>query len=196
VTRRPREPAGRAVLTAGDENPYYAEFGWVTAAGGPAVPGSDTVWTADKQRLSPGEDVTLTWDNGAGLIFRRTLAVDAKYMFTVRQSVENTTGAPVALYPYGLVSRTGLPQTAGYFILHEGLIGFVGEEGLQEIDYADLEDAPAITPPKSATAGWASPTNIGAPPWCRRARARSSPALHAVRPAPSRPSRPTTSATP
>ena len=63
-------------------------------------------------------------------------------MFTVRQSVENTTGAPVALFPYGVVSRTGLPQTAGYYILHEGLIGYLGEEGLQEVDYGDLDDTP------------------------------------------------------
>jgi YidC/Oxa1 family membrane protein insertase len=97
--------------------------------------------------------VTLTWDNGAGLVFRRTYSVDPKYMFTVRQSVENRTGGPVTLFPYGLVSRTGLPQTSGYYILHEGLIGFLGEEGLQEVDYDDLEEVTALTPPKVAS-GW------------------------------------------
>ena len=62
-----------------------------------------------------------------GLVFTRTYSVDEKYMFTVKQSVENTTGAAVSLFPYGVVSRTGLPHVAGYYILHEGLIGYLGE---------------------------------------------------------------------
>jgi YidC/Oxa1 family membrane protein insertase len=74
-------------------------------------------------------------------------------MFTVRQTVQNTTGAPVTLYPYGLVTRTGAPETSGYYILHEGLIGYLGEAGLQEVDYADLDETPSITPAKTAT-GW------------------------------------------
>jgi YidC/Oxa1 family membrane protein insertase len=74
-------------------------------------------------------------------------------MFSVRQSVDNESAAPVTLYPYGLVSRTGRPQTAGYYILHEGLIGYLGEEGLHEVGYDDLDEQPSITPPKAA-AGW------------------------------------------
>ncbi|MDQ3560948.1 MAG: membrane protein insertase YidC, partial [Pseudomonadota bacterium] len=153
VTVESTSPLVELFSPAGAENPYFAEFGWVAGQGGPPVPGPDALWRADGGPLSPGRDVTLTWDNGAGLIFRRILSVDPKYMLTVRQSVENTTAAPVTLYPYGLVSRTGLPQTSGYYILHEGLIGFLGEEGLQEIDYSDLDDVPAITPPKVAD-GW------------------------------------------
>jgi membrane protein insertase Oxa1/YidC/SpoIIIJ len=38
-------------------------------------------------------------------------------------------------------------------VLHEGLIGVIGEEGLQEIDYSDVEDTPVISVAK-ATAGW------------------------------------------
>ena len=123
MTVEPTSPLVELFSPVGSEHPYYADFGWVAAQGGPAVPTADTLWQAEGGPLAPGKDVTLTWDNGAGLVFKRTYSVDAKYMFTVRQSVENTTGAPVALYPYGLVSRTGLPQTAGYYILHEGLIG-------------------------------------------------------------------------
>src|SRR5690606_9088575 len=41
----------------------------------------------------------------------------------------------------------------GFYILHEGLIGVTGEEGLQEIDYSDLQEKGAITPGKS-TDGW------------------------------------------
>ena len=48
-------------------------------------------------------------------------------MFTVRDAVRNNTGStPVKLSPYGLISRTGTPQVGGYYILHEGLIGYLG----------------------------------------------------------------------
>ena len=137
----------------GTERPYYAEFGWVPAQAGIAVPTPETVWQAEGGPLAPGQDVTLTWDNGAGLIFRRTYSVDQNYLFTIRQTVENRSAAAVTLYPYGLVSRTGTPPTSGYFILHEGLIGYFGEEGLLEIDYGDLEEEPVITPP-ATPAGW------------------------------------------
>ena len=45
------------------------------------------------------------------------------------------------------------PQIAGFFILHEGLIGVTGEEGLQEIDYDDLVEDKQVKPGKSSD-GW------------------------------------------
>ncbi len=63
--------------------------------------------------------MTLTWANGQGLTFKRVIAVDANYMFTVTDTVENGSGQPVTLFPYGLVSRHGTPTTAGFYILHE-----------------------------------------------------------------------------
>ena len=68
----------------GTETPYYAEFGWVGANAGP-LPNGDTVWKADAEVLLPGKPVTLTWENGQGLLFKRLLAVDDKFMFTVRR---------------------------------------------------------------------------------------------------------------
>jgi len=122
---------------SGGPNPYYADFGWV--GGGPgAMPGPDTVWTADRTVLTPGQPVNLTWDNGQGLVFRRTVAVDERSMFTVKDTVENRGSDAVTLYPYSLVSRHGKPATLGYYVLHEGLIGVLGEQGLQEITYDKL----------------------------------------------------------
>ncbi|MYZ50441.1 membrane protein insertase YidC, partial [Propylenella binzhouense] len=153
VTVDPKSPLVELFSPVGTEHAYYAEFGWVAPQGGAAVPGPDTLWQADGTTLAPGQDVTLSWDNGAGLVFRRTFSIDRDYMFTVRQSVENTTGADVALYPYGLVNRAGTPATSGYYILHEGLIGVFGDNGLQEVDYSDLKDEPTVTPPK-VDRGW------------------------------------------
>src|SRR5205085_668182 len=47
---------------------------------------------------------------------------------------------PVTLFPYALISRHGTPHTEGYYILHEGLIGVLGEQGLQEQTYKNIEE--------------------------------------------------------
>jgi YidC/Oxa1 family membrane protein insertase len=123
----------------GTADPFYVEFGWTGS--GVAVPGPTTLWKQDGGgALTPNHPVTLSWDNGAGLTFRRTLSIDDNYMFTIKQDVVNKGAAPVTLYPYGLVSRHGTPQTLGYYILHEGLIGDLGNEGLQEYTYKKIAD--------------------------------------------------------
>ena len=133
----PKSPEIVLFSPAGSETPYYAEFGWVGADAGP-LPTSDTLWTSDGKVLSPGAPVTLTWDNGAGLVFKRIVAVDDKYMFTVRDEVENKGSGAITLYPYSLVSRWGKPHTQGYYVLHEGMIGYLGNDGLQEFTYDKL----------------------------------------------------------
>ncbi|WP_336488200.1 membrane protein insertase YidC [Methylobacterium nigriterrae] len=142
---------------AGTETPYYAEFGWVGSNAGP-LPNNETVWTADGEVLSPGKPVTLSWDNGAGLLFRRILAVDDKFMFTVRDEVENKGSGAVSLYPYSLVSRWGKPHTQGYYVLHEGLIGVLGGDGLQEYTYDHLAKEPAYGGPNTKGKAWANVT--------------------------------------
>ena len=134
----PKSPNIVLFSPSGTQNPYYAEFGWVGAEPG-ALPGTNTLWTADKSTLTSSSPVTMTWDNGQGQIFRRVVSVDDKFMFTVKDSVENRGSAPITLHPYGLVSRHGTPTTLGYYVLHEGLIGFVGDQGLQEYTYSKLD---------------------------------------------------------
>jgi len=135
----------------GTAEPYFAETGWVAAGGAMAVPGPTTVWTADGNTLSPTQPVTLSWDNGEGLTFRRTFAVDENYMFTVRQSVESRRSDAVTLLPYSLVSRWGTPPTSGYFILFEGPLG-VFDGTLNEVKYKDLQEKGVIT--EKTTGGW------------------------------------------
>jgi YidC/Oxa1 family membrane protein insertase len=124
----------------GAPHPYYAEYGWVAGSGvTQPLPGRETVWRAEKDGpLTPSSPATLVWDNGQGLIFRRTIAVDADYLFTVTDEVENKTGGEVVLHPFALISRHGIPKIEGFYILHEGLIGVLGEAGLQELSYSDV----------------------------------------------------------
>jgi len=133
----PRSPEIVLLSPRGLKDAYYAQFGWAGPEGVP-LPGHDTVWTADSATLTAGGKVTLTWDNGKGLRFFTTIALDENYMFSVTQRVTNTTKEPVTLYPYGLVSRTGTPQVAGFYILHEGPLG-VFDNTLKEVKYDDLK---------------------------------------------------------
>jgi YidC/Oxa1 family membrane protein insertase len=136
----PRSPAIVLLSPSGSPHPYYAEFGWLKSADDTKVPGSDTVWTQEGSGgLGVGHPVTLAWDNGEGLIFRRTIAVDDKYLFTVKDEVTNKGEATVTLNPFALISRHGTPPTLGYYILHEGLIGVIGDQGLKEITYKEVE---------------------------------------------------------
>jgi YidC/Oxa1 family membrane protein insertase len=148
----PKSPEIELLSPSGTQSPYLAEFGWVAAgadAAGVKVPDKETQWTASGGPLTTTSPVTLSWDNGAGLRFTRTISVDDDYMFTVKQGVENTGAAPVTLLPYGAVSRTGTPVASSYYILFEGMIGdFNGV--LKEVKYKDVTPG---KPVEAASAG-------------------------------------------
>ena len=73
----------------------------------------------------------------------------------------NKGAAPVTLYPYALISRHGTPETLGYYILHEGLIGVLGDQGLKEVTYNDDRGEEGRSPSRRPTPGSASPTSTG-----------------------------------
>ena len=130
----------------GGRHPYYVEYSWRQFEGKDVggLPGADTVWQVESgAELTPTSPVTLKWDNGAGLVFRRTIALDDRYMFTVTQSVENTGAQAVSLNPYGIVSRRDLPDLQNFFILHEGAVAMVDGQ-LTELSYSDLDELPKL----------------------------------------------------
>jgi YidC/Oxa1 family membrane protein insertase len=141
-TLNPDADLVRLLSPIGTDSPYYALHGWVAAVGATAdqVPSASTQWQIESgETLSPGSDVTLVWGNGAGLTFRKTFAVDEEFLFTVTQTVENTTGAEIALRPYGLVARHGEPDQIGFFIQHEGVVR-MSDGSMEEINYDDMPD--------------------------------------------------------
>jgi YidC/Oxa1 family membrane protein insertase len=135
-------------------NPYYSEFGWVPAAGSTVrLPSQDTTWQQEGNgSLTPSSPLVLKYDNGEGLVFHRTISVDDHYLFAVRDEVTNTGNAPVTLYPYALISRGGTPPVSGYSILHEGFIGYLGDQGLQELTYKKVEEQ--AVPFSNVTNAW------------------------------------------
>jgi YidC/Oxa1 family membrane protein insertase len=146
----PKSPNVLLLSPPGMPDAYYAELGWVAGESGVKLPDADTLWTADQKVLTPKSPVTLTWDNGQGLRFSRTYAVDDGYMISVTQKVENTGKQAVTLYPYSLVSRSGNPPTSKYYLLHEGPIAeFNGV--LKESKYETLHKEPEEA---TTTGGW------------------------------------------
>ena len=151
----PKSPNVVLFSPSGAPHPFYAEYGWIAGSGvAQPMPDQDTQWGVEKGgTLTPSSPVTFVWDNGKGLVFRRTITVDAGYLFAITDEVENKTGSAVTLQPYALISRHGTPKTEGFYILHEGPIGVLGEKGLQELHYADLlKEAGSKT--YKQTGGW------------------------------------------
>jgi YidC/Oxa1 family membrane protein insertase len=137
---------------AGSAEPFFVEFGW-TADGGTPVPNSQTIWTpSGGQMLTPTSPITLIWDNGAGLTFTRTIAVDQDYLFTVKQTVANHGAGSATLKPYGTIVRANAPvDTSAGGGASPTLAGFYGS-GLDEISYKDLGKQGVVD--HQTTGGW------------------------------------------
>ena len=158
-TTDPKSPEIVLLAPKSTDFPYYAEFGWVGGGRPVAVPNGQTVWTQTSgATLTPGHPVTLSWDNGQGLTFNRTISVDEQYMFSVADSVVNKSSQNATLFPFAYVAREGVPDVASTYILHTG---FVGVANNSEVDakYDDFKEA--ATPPKtfSSTGGWVGITD-------------------------------------
>lgn len=150
----PTSPIIELLSPASMQEGYFAEFGFVGNDISGTVPGPTTVWSAEgTPTLTPSSPVILNWTNNKGLTFQRTISVDEHFMFEVADAVTNNTESAVSISPYGRITRLYKPQLTGIFVLHEGLLGVFGDDGLQEIDYDDVEDDRQISPAK-ATNGW------------------------------------------
>ena len=125
----------------------FVEVGMI--ADGVKVPDNDTQWhVVSGEALTPQTPVVLEWDNGQGLMFRRTLSVDDAYVVTVEQSVKNNGSTEVALYPYALISESHPTLAKGEkvpfdkqvsSVQHMGPLAYVNDE-LQEEAYGDMRD--------------------------------------------------------
>lgn len=135
------------------EYPRFIDYGWVAKDSGTRLPNADTIWSVrGNNKLTQDRPVTLVWDNGQGLTFELLISIDEHYMFQIEQSVQNNTGEDIQLFPYALITQTGLPEhLQNMWIMHEGPIGFIGEE-LMQSTYSDLRKEQRRE--KTADQGW------------------------------------------
>ena len=132
---------------------YFTELGFVQSETSGTVPGPGTQWTlASGEKLTVETPVVLTFTNEKGVVFTRTIAVDDHYMLTVTDKVDNAAAEAIAFAPYGRVTRYNKPATPSVYVIHEGFLGVIGETGLVEHSYSDIEEE-AVNNPK-ATGGW------------------------------------------
>ena len=143
-TVAPNSPIIVLLSPENTDQPYFADWGFLSAQveNAPILPDTDTLWTADRQKLTAGEPVTLTWDNGQGLSFKRKISLDDEYMFTIEDSVENHGEKPAEFFSFSRVTRVGQPKSSGYAALHEGFIGMLGDGKSQEWKYDKVEKEP------------------------------------------------------
>ena len=139
-TLDPASPPIMLLAPANAPKPYYTEWGWIASDSGVALPGATTEWSTatPDSALTETTPLVLTWDNGQGLVFTRTIRADKQYLFTVEQSVANMSERAVTLYPYAAVVRLDSHSSGGLGLSFEGPIGAFNNQS-KEIKYADLK---------------------------------------------------------
>jgi YidC/Oxa1 family membrane protein insertase len=154
-----RSPAVELMRPEGTRFAWFADVGW-TGANVPGLPGPQTVWTlASGSTLAPGKPVTLTYANGQGLTFTRVIAIDADYMFTITDTVANTTAQAITLAPFGSVQRQGVPEHVGRNgVVHEGGMGWL-DGARRPLKYAKWQKDGG-GPARASTGGWIGITDI------------------------------------
>ena len=163
-TTAPDSPDVQLLAPLANAHPYFVQFGWSAPAGAETkLPDDSTLWTASAPELSPEHPVTLSWNNGAGLDFRILLSIDDNYMFSVKQEVTNNTNTPLHLFPWQRIRRDYTPETSGYYLLFEGLLG-LSHGTLQEWKYPQTKDGAKDKPDDVAYAstgdgGWGGITD-------------------------------------
>ena len=131
---------------------FYAETGWTSINNKIKVPNKDTVWKVlGNNTLTQSKPVILEWNNGEGIIFKKQIELDDKFLFKISQQVQNKTNESVDLYPYAQLTRNKVPDDIqNFYISHEGFIGVFDEE-LKEDDYDDIEEKKIV---READEGW------------------------------------------
>ncbi|WP_428407879.1 membrane protein insertase YidC [Hyphococcus sp.] len=155
TTDEENSPPIRLLSPAETEHGHFMQQGWAigadTQAGAP--------WTAPEGAvLTPSTPVTLTRESN-GLTFEKTISVDERYMFTVTQSVTNTSGETKSLRPYATVTQRNTPEDyRNFMILHEGPLGVIGTK-LYERKYNKLKKNKNAKIEESGVGGWVGVTN-------------------------------------
>ncbi|MEO1135360.1 MAG: membrane protein insertase YidC [Pseudomonadota bacterium] len=148
-------PVIRLLSPEETEHGHFVQQGWARGANASLK----ALWTASEGAvLTPSTPVTLTRETD-GLIFTKTISVDDKYMFTVAQTVENSTGEDVTLRPYATVTQRNLPEDyTNFMILHEGPLGVIGQT-LHERKYNTLRKNKNKRVREEGVGGWVGITN-------------------------------------
>ena len=133
------------------EEGYLIESGFVTSDKNIDIPNSETIWSIKgNKKLTESSPINLSWTNDQGITFKKEISLDDKYLFSIKQSVINSTNNKYEFYSYGQIIRNEIPDIIDFLILHEGLIATLDEE-LIEQDYDDIQEKKFT---RTAKKGW------------------------------------------
>ena len=134
------------------EKGYFIETGWTSIGNKIKVPNTNSIWeVVGNNILNENKPIILKWKNNEGIIFKKKIELDSKYLFKISQIVENNTNVSIDLYPYAQITRNKIPDDIqNFYISHEGFIGVFDEE-LKEDDYDDIEEKKIV---REASKGW------------------------------------------
>jgi len=119
---------------------YLIESGFVTSDKNIDIPNSDSIWSViGNNKLTTQSPVKLSWTNKQGIKFEKEISLDDRYLFSIKQSVINSTNNKYDFYSYGQIIRNSIPEISNFYILHEGLIATLDDELIEE-DYDDIQE--------------------------------------------------------
>ena len=116
------------------------------------MPTKNSKWQVEGNKfLTNKSPVILKWNNNEGVIFKKKIELDEKYLFKISQEVRNNSSQSIELYPYAQITRNKVPDDIqNFYISHEGFIGVFDDE-LKEDDYDDIEDNKIV---RETNEGW------------------------------------------
>ena len=119
---------------------YTFNTGWATNSD-IDTPKSDSIWIKDgSNKLSPNNPVKIYFENKNGIRFERTISIDNKYLFKIKQKLINNSNKIFKIYPYAIINRNNLPSDlTDFYILHEGYT-FITGDNVEEVDYDEVEE--------------------------------------------------------
>ena len=130
---------------------YLIESGFVTSDKNIDIPNSESVWSiSGNKKLTENSPIQLSWTNNQGITFKKEISLDDKYLFSIKQSVINSTNNKYDFYSYGQIIRNEIPDIIDFLILHEGLIATLDDELIEE-DYDDVQEKKFT---RTAQKGW------------------------------------------
>ena len=119
---------------------YLIESGFITTDKNIDIPNSSSVWSVSgNNKLTSQSPIKLSWTNKQGIIFEKEIALDDKFLFSVKQRVINSTNKVYDFYSYGQIIRKQIPDISNFYILHEGLLATLDDELIEE-DYDDIQE--------------------------------------------------------
>jgi YidC/Oxa1 family membrane protein insertase len=141
---------GDEIVKVLDGENHFAQTGWTTDDPNAILPDENSRWQASSTRLSEDSPVTLTWDNGAGLLFEKHISIDKNFLITVVDKVKNY-GADATSLKFVATASREFPPEGNSMNFYEGPLGYIDGK-LEEMKYEDISKKGEIR--RKSQGGW------------------------------------------